>query len=164
MKTAILGYAGSGKSYLSDFISKNKNISVLHLDEVKWDKEWKQIDNALVLPQVSAFMKKDSWIIDGYYDYLYFNERLEDADLIILLLLPRITCFYRAFKRTKSRRQDGYKNDLNWWFIMFTLFGCRNKERRRMYHDISEKYKEKTVVLKTKHQVNEFIKNLENND
>ncbi|MBQ2694938.1 MAG: DNA topology modulation protein FlaR [Clostridia bacterium] len=160
MKTAILGYAGSGKTYLSDNLSKKKKIPVLHLDDVKWDKEWKPIDDSVVLPQVAEFMAKDNWIIDGYYKYLLYDERLESADLIVLLLLPRLTCFYRTVKRTKSRRKDGYKNDLNWWFVKFTLFGCRNKERRRAYAEIAEKYKDKTVVLRTQRQVDEFMKNV----
>lgn len=160
MKIAILGYAGSGKTYISDYISKKKNLPVLHLDSIKWDKEWKPIDDSLVLPQVSEFMAKDDWIVDGYYNYLYFDERLEQANLIVLLLLPRLTCFYRAVKRTKSHRQDGYKNDLNWWFVKFTLFGCRNKERRQTYVEIAEKYKDKTVVIKTRRQVDEFMKNI----
>lgn len=158
MKIAVLGYAGGGKTYLSDYISEKKNIPVLHLDEIKWDKEWNPIDDSMVLPQVSEFMANDSWIIDGYYDYLYYRERLESADLIVLLLLPRLTCFYRAVKRTKTRKQNGYKNDLNWWFVKFTLFGCRNKERRQTYAEIAKKYKEKTVVLKTQRQVDEYMK------
>ena len=158
MKIAVLGYAGSGKTYLSDYISDRKNIPVLHLDEVKWNKEWKPIGDSLVLPQVSAFMTNSDWIIDGYYDYLFYNERLEGADLIVLLLLPRLTCFYRSVKRTEKRRKEGYKNDLNWWFVKFVLFGCRNKERRQTYAEIAEKYKDKTVVLKTRQQVEEFIK------
>ncbi len=158
MRIAVLGYAGSGKTYFSDYIAEKKNIPVLHLDDVKWDKEWKPIDDSIVLPQVSEFLKKDNWIIDGYYKYLLYDERLKKADMIILLLLPRLTCFYRAVKRTKSRRLDGYKNDLNWWFVKFTLFGCRNKERRQTYAEIAEKYKDKTVVLKTKRQVEDFMK------
>ena len=160
MKIAVLGYAGSGKTYTSDYISEKKNIPVLHLDEIKWDKEWKPIDDSFVLPRVSEFMEKESWIIDGYYKYLLYDERLESADMIVLLLLPRLTCFYRAVKRTKSRKEDGYNNDLNWWFVRFTLFGCRNRERRQTYAEIVEKYKEKTVVLKTQRQVNEFMKNV----
>ncbi len=163
MKIAVLGYAGSGKTYLSGYISEKKNIPVLHLDSIKWDKEWKPIDDAAVLPQVSDFMTKNDWIIDGYYKYLLYDERLEQADLIVLLLLPRMTCFYRAVKRTKFRRKDGYKNDLNWWFVNFTLFGCRNKVRRQSYAEIAEKYKDKTVVLKNKRQVDEFVKNFTDN-
>ncbi len=159
MKIAVLGYAGSGKTYLSDYISEKKNIPVLHLDSIKWDKKWKSIDDSLVLPLVSEFMAKEDWIIDGYYKYLLYDERLEQADQIVLLLLPRLTCFYRTLKRTKSRRREGYKNDLNWWFVKFTLFGCRNKERRQTYAEIVKKYKHKTVVLKTQRQVDEFMKN-----
>lgn len=158
MKIAVLGYAGSGKTYLSDYLSEKNDIPVLHLDEIKWDKEWKPVDDSVVLPKVADFMKKNDWIIDGYYTYLMIDKRLEDADLIVLLQLPRLTCFYRAVKRASSRRKDGYKNDINWWFVKFTLFGCRNKERRQYYAEITEKYKNKTVVLKTKHQVKEFIK------
>lgn len=163
MKILILGYAGSGKTYLSDYLSQKYNISVLHLDSIKWDKEWKPIDDSLVLSQVADFMKKSDWIIDGFYDYLYFDERLEQADKIILLLLPRITCFYRAIKRTKIRRKNGYKNDMNLWFVKFLLFGCRNKERRKIYSEIFDKYKEKTVVFKSVRQVNEYIKNTAEN-
>ena len=160
MKIAVLGYAGSGKTYLSDYIGKNKNIPVLHLDDIKWDKEWMPVDDTIVLPQVADFMAKDDWIIDGYYTYLLIDERLETADKIILLQLPRMTCFFRALKRTKARRQDGYKNDMNWWFIKFTLFGCRNKERRKFYAEIAERYKDKTVILKTRKQVEEFMRSM----
>lgn len=160
MKIAVLGYAGSGKTYLSDYIAEKKNIPVLHLDDIKWDKDWKPIDDSVVLPKVADFMAKEDWIIDGYYTYLMIDERLQKADKIILLQLPRMTCFFRAVKRTKSRRQDGYSNDLNWWFVKFTLFGCRNKERRNYYAEIAEKYKDKTVVLKTKRQVEEFMRSI----
>lgn len=160
MKIAVLGYAGSGKTFLSDYISEKKNIPVLHLDELKWNKNWKPVDDSLVLPQVSEFMSNESWIIDGYYNYLFFEERLEQADMIVLLRLPRLTCFYRAVKRTKSRRKEGYKNDLNWWFVKFTLFGCRNRERRQTYAKIAEKYKNKTVVLKTHRSIDVFMKNI----
>ena len=160
MKIAILGYAGSGKTYLSDYIAKKKNIPVLHLDDIKWDKEWKPVDDSVGLPKVADFMSKEDWIIDGYYTYLMIDERLQKADKIVLLQLPRVTCFWSAVKRTKSRKQDGYANDMNWWFVKFTLFGCRNKERRSYYAEITEKYKDKTVVLKTKRQVEEFMRSI----
>ena len=160
MKIVVLGYAGSGKTYLSDYIAQKKNIPVLHLDDIKWDKEWKPIDDSVVLPKVVDFMAQEDWIIDGYYTYLMIDERLQKADKIVLLQLPRMTCFFRAVKRTKSRRQDGYNNDMNWWFVKFTLFGCRNKERRKYYAEIADKYKDKTVVLKTKQQVEEFMRSI----
>ena len=160
MKIAVLGYAGSGKTYLSDYIAKKKNIPVLHLDDIKWDKEWTPVDDSVVLLKVANFMAKEDWIIDGYYTYLMIDERLQKADKIVLLQLPRATCFWRAVKRTKRRIQDGYANDMNWWFVKFTLFGCRNKERRIYYAEIANKYSDKTVILKTKRQVEEFMRSI----
>ena len=157
MKIAVLGYAGSGKTYLSDYISGKLNIPVLHLDSVKWDREWNPVDDSIALSKVSYFMKNDDWIIDGFYQYLYYDERLEQADLIILLFLPRYICLYRAIKRTFIRRKEGYKNDMNWWFFKFLLFGCRDKERQKAYSDISEKYKDKTIFLKSRKDVENYI-------
>ncbi len=154
MKIAVLGYAGSGKTWLSDYIAKKRKMPVLHLDEIKWDKEWKPIDDSVVLPQVKEFMAQDDWIIDGWYEYLLMDERLEQADKIYLLLLPRSTCFFSALKRSFSRRKEGYKNDLNWWFIKFLLFGCRSKERNEKYAEIAEKYKGKTCVITRRAQLN----------
>ena len=161
MRIAVLGYSGSGKTYLSDCISKAKRIPCLHLDAIKYDKSWDPIDNSVVLPQVAAFMSKKDWIIDGYYKYLLVEERLEKADQIVILLLPRLTCFFRTLMRSRDRKREGYQNDINWWFVKFTLFSCRNKARRQAYTKITEKYKEKTVVLKTQRQINAFIKSME---
>ena len=158
MKIAVLGYAGSGKTYLSNYMAQKRKIPVLHLDDIKWDKEWKPIDDSVVLPAVTDFMNNEDWIIDGYYEYLLLEERLESADKIILLQLPRMTCFCRAVKRSKTRKAAGYVNDMNSWFIKFLLFGCRDKARRNFYNKTAKKYKDKTVVLKTKRQVEEFIK------
>ena len=46
---------------------------------------------------------------------------------------------------------------MNWLFVKFTLLGCRNKERRSYYAEIAKKYSDKTVVLKTKQQIEEFM-------
>ena len=38
MRIAIMGYVGSGKTYLSQYLSKKYDIPVLHLDEIYFDK------------------------------------------------------------------------------------------------------------------------------
>ena len=157
MRIAVMGYVGSGKTYLSKSISHMRDIPVMHLDEIYFDKNWRPIEKSVVLSQVSDFMINDHWLIDGFYSDLLMDERLEKADMIILMLLPRATCFFRAIKRSKSRAQEGYKNDLNPWFLKFTLFGCRNRKRRRAYAQIAQRYKDKTVILRSSRQVKKFI-------
>ena len=160
MRVAVLGYAGSGKTYISDFISKRENIPCLHLDTIRYDNEWMPVDDSVVLPMVDAFMSKEAWVIDGLYMDLRIDERLEKADKIIILLPPRSLCLFRAIKRKKQRMQAGYKNDLNWWFIKFVLFGCRNKDKQRIYREIARKYEGKTMVLKSRQQVDRFMRSM----
>ena len=157
MRIAVMGYVGSGKTYLSKFISHMRDIPVMHLDEIYFDKNWRPIEKSVVLSQVSDFMINDHWMIVGFYSDLLMDERLEKADMIILMLLPRATCFFRAIKRSKSRAQEGYKNDLNPWFLKFTLFGCMNRKRRRAYAQIAQRYKDNTVILRSGRQVKKFI-------
>ena len=157
MRIAVLGYVGSGKTYVSNCISERESIPCLHLDSIKYDKEWKPVDNSIILPKVEEFMKKGSWIIEGFCSELLIEERLEKADRIVILLLPRAICLLRVLKRKREREQEGYKSDLSWWFLKFTLFGCRNKKRRKFYVGITEKYENKTFVLKTTKQVDEFL-------
>lgn len=157
MKIAIMGYAGAGKTYLSNFLSEKHSAPVLHLDTVKYDHDWLPVDDETALKTVSEFMVQESWIIEGNYEKLLQKERIEAADQIIFVLLPRFVCLYRALKRTKSRKAEGYKNDMNLFFIRFVLFGCRTKARRQHYADISVKYKDKTVVLKSQKQIDKFM-------
>jgi len=50
MRIAVLGYAGSGKIYISDCISKRKAIPCLHLDFIKYE--------FMAYPYILAWMQK----------------------------------------------------------------------------------------------------------
>lgn len=161
MKISVMGYAGSGKTYLSVYLAEKLSLPILHLDEVKFDKDWKPYENEVVLPRVEEFLGNESWIIDGNYTYFCYNERLSSSDIIILLLLPRVSCFISAIKRRKEREAQGYKNDINPWFVWFLLFGGRKRKARLRYDSIVEKYADKVIVLRSRKQINEFINNYE---
>lgn len=163
MKIVLMGYAGSGKTFLAKYLSEKQNIPVMHLDEVKYTKEWKPIPDEKVLPIISDFLQKDSWIMDGNYTYLFQKERLDAADKIILLLLPRIPCLLRCFRRRKDRRAEGYKNDTNLWFIQFVLFEGRNKERQQNYRRIQETYRNKVITLRSQKEIDDFLQQAETN-
>lgn len=162
MKIVLMGYAGSGKTFLAKYLSEKQNIPVMHLDEVKYTKEWKPIPDEKVLPIVSDFLKKDDWIMDGNYTYLFQKERLDAADQIILLLLPRLSCLLRCIRRRKDRRAEGYTNDTNLWFIQFVLFEGRNQERRKNYARIMEAYPDKVTLLRSQKDIDRFIQSIEN--
>lgn len=163
MKIAIMGYAGSGKTCLAKYLSEKFHIPVMHLDEVKYTREWKPIDDSRVLPKVARFLENEHWIIDGNYTYLFQKERLDAADHILLMLLPPIPCLMRCLRRTKERRAEGYKNDTNLWFIQFVLFEGRSKERRQNYARIMEVYPEKLIVLRSQKEIDLFLSQVDQN-
>ena len=163
MKIVLMGYAGSGKTFLAKYLSEKRNIPVMHLDEVKYTKEWKPIPDETVLPIVSEFLQKDDWILDGNYTYLFQKERLDAADKIILLLLPRIPCLLRCIRRRKDRKAEGYINDTNLWFIQFVLFEGRNKERRKNYNRIRETYQDKVITLRSQKEIDTFLQQVKTN-
>ena len=163
MRIAIMGYAGSGKTFLAKYLSEKVNIPVLHLDEVKYTKEWKPIEDERVLPVLADFLQKESWIVDGNYTYLFQKERLDAADIILLVMLPRISCLLRCIRRRKARRAEGYTNDTNLWFIQFVLFEGRSKERRQNYARIMETYREKVTVLRSQKEIDLFLSQVDQN-
>ena len=157
MKIAVMGYVGSGKSVLARNLAKKLGIPKLELDDIAFDLNWKAVDRLKILPDIQAFMEQDSWIIDGNYDDLLQEQRLEMADHIIFVILPRFQCLLRALRRTKERKAAGYQNDINPWFIRFLLFDCRNSERRKSYNAILNRYRNKCLILKTQREISSFL-------
>jgi len=157
MKIAIMGYVGSGKSVLARNLAMKLGIPKLELDDIAFDLNWNAVDRLKILPNIQAFMEQDSWIIDGNYDDLLQEQRLEMADHIIFVMLPRFQCLLRALRRTKERKAAGYQNDINPWFIRFLLFDCRNRERRKSYNEILNRYRNKCSILKTQREINSFL-------
>ena len=157
MKIAIMGYVGSGKSVLARNLEKKLEIPKLELDDIAFDLNWKAVDREEILPHIKELMEQDSWIIDGNYDNLLQMQRLEMADRIVFVMLPRVQCLFRALRRTKERKAAGYHNDINLWFIRYLLFGCRNKERRCHYKQIMSKYCDKIIILRSQTEIDNFL-------
>ena len=157
MKIAVMGYVGSGKTVLSRFLAEHYRIPKVELDEVAFDLKWMPTNRDVLRCELAKFMEQNSWVIDGNYNDLLQDERLEKADSIIFVMLPRIACLVRALLRTKERKAAGYQNDINPWFIRFLLFGCRNRRRRAQYNQIAHRYAEKLVVLKSQKEIDRFV-------
>ena len=164
MKIAILGYSGSGKSTLARKLGEYYNCDVLHFDAVQFLPNWgirKQEEKEHITKEFLD--THESWVIDGNYSKLFLEQRLDEADLIILMLFNRFNCLCRVTKRyLKYRNQtrpdmgDGCNEKLDWEFVRWILRDGRKKQTRERYRRITEQYKEKTVVLKNQRQLDEW--------
>ena len=87
MRIAIIGYSGSGKSTLAAQLGQAYGVPVLHLDSVHWLPGWVERAREEEKALVRAFLDRNkSWVIDGNYSALYYEERLEKAELQPLCL------------------------------------------------------------------------------
>lgn len=168
MKIAIIGYSGAGKSTMARKLSSLLNVPALHLDTVHWLPGWHERDDYEAETDIQAFMHQPSWIIEGNYMNLLRAERMSQADMILMLDLPRLTCLYRAFKRFRvyqgqSRPDMGPEcpEKFDGEFVRWLLIDGRSKKRRRQFEQIANQYKAKTVILKSQREISRFIQRYE---
>ena len=164
MKVAVLGYSGSGKSTVARKLGEKLSVPVLHLDTVFWLPGWNERDRAECADIAARFMEQDSWLIEGVYSKLHFHERMEQADRIILVTLPRLNCLIRAVRRYYMYRgvsrpdmtegcPEKFDLDFAWWVV----WKGRTKPRRRILEDVIACYPEKVTILRSQRQIDRFL-------
>ena len=168
MKIAIIGYSGSGKSTLAGRLAEYYDIPVLHFDRVQFRPNWEIRPQASKEIMTKVFLDlHDSWVIDGNYSKLFFERRMEEADVIVLMLFNRLSCLYRVWRRyrkyknkTRPDRGEGCTEKLDWEFVKWVLWKGRRKETRQRYKGIIAQYPEKTIVIKNQRQLDNVQKQI----
>ncbi|HBQ76415.1 MAG TPA: AAA family ATPase, partial [Exiguobacterium sp.] len=105
-KIILIGSGGSGKSTLAREMSKKLNYPVDHLDSLLWRPNWEAVSREEQRQIQQTLISRDTWIIDGNYGGT-LDLRIDAADTIIFLDLPRTLCLYRVLKRTWRYRKTG---------------------------------------------------------
>ena len=167
-KIAIIGYSGSGKSTLAQILGKRCQCDVLHLDCVHWLPGWQERDIAEKNEIVSEFLDTHRrWIIDGNYKSTCFERRMEEAAQIIFLEFPVYICLYRALKRyftyrgqSRASITEGCNEKIDKEFLWWIIHEGRDKNHKKMYQKLFEKYPNKMTVLKNPKSVKLFLEKL----
>ena len=157
MKILVMGYSGAGKSTVAQILGRKHHCPVLHLDTVQFRENWQEREAGEAEKLAEEFLENRSWVIDGnYMGRFSFARRCREADWIILLLLPRHICLYRALKRywqNRGRVRDsmaaGCEEKMDWEFIRWILWEGRRKEYRNGFRRLAEENCRKTLVCKS---------------
>lgn len=164
MKIAVMGYSGSGKSTLAKYLAGIYDIPLLYLDRVNFESDWQEraVEEARAI--VRDFMAQPDWVIDGNYQRFYQQERLEQADQIILMLFNRFSALWRIVQRNwqfhnRSRESmaDGCTEKLDLEFLGWILLRGRTPAKIRHYHHLIRQYGDKVTVIRNQRQLERFM-------
>ncbi|MCM3741305.1 DNA topology modulation protein [Oceanobacillus luteolus] len=164
-KVAIIGSGGAGKSTLARQLSEKIGIPVYHLDAILWKPNWVMTSKTEQRMIQNELITRESWIIDGNYGST-LDIRLNAADTIIYLDLPRTVCLYRAIKRrfqyrnrTRPDMAADCKEKLDMEFLKW-IWNYPKVKRPAILAMLKELSNEKNVIiLSSRKEIKRFIEN-----
>lgn len=169
-RIAIIGNAGSGKSTLAQRLHTITKLPVYHLDQYFWKPGWQHPDPAEYKRIHDSLCDEDTWIMDGM-NLRILEYRVQKADMIIFLDIPRYRCFINIFKRTwqyygtqTPSSAVGCPERFNWAFITFLKWVWDFKKRYpSKIRQILQQHPDKEMYhLKSLSQIDAFLAALSN--
>ncbi|MFT4416451.1 topology modulation protein [Fredinandcohnia humi] len=152
---------GVGKSIFAQRLGDALGIDVYHLDSFFWKPGWVEATLEEFTAAQENIIEKESWIIDGNYSNT-FDLRVQHADTIIYLELPRYVCLFRVLKRWlmhlgKKRPDLGCTEKLDWEFIKFiwTTYKPRIHKMQQRLEKLSQE--KNIIVLKGTKEINHYF-------
>lgn len=167
MKISILGYSGSGKTTLAKKLGEALNLPIFHLDRIHFMEGWKPKKYQSILEEVQEILALDHWVMDGNYSNYLFQQRLDDADVIVYLDFNRFLCFRRAFKRyllfrgqTREDLTPGCEEKFDLEFAWWILYKQRSRRKRQAMKKKLAPYQDKLIYLRNPRQVEDYLQHI----
>lgn len=160
-KIVIVGSPGAGKSTLAQALARILDIQVFHLDRHFWYpkrkhvwqfswKEYSRDDRKKIEQQL--IQENEQWIIEGTY-LSSSDSRLEAADTIIFLDMPRFLCLLQAMKRYIKYRSyvrpdipEGCTEQLSIFYIL-KIFAFPHRGRNLFFEKL-DGFRKRGIQLK----------------
>ncbi len=162
----IIGSGGSGKSTLARKLSAIIKLPVIHLDTEFWNDNWVETPKEKWDLEVSEFVKRDTWIIDGNYGRT-MDIRIERADTIIFLDVNNWVCLFSAIKRwlthlgkTRPDMAPGCKEKIDLEFIKW-IYNFPRNGRIDILKRLNICKDKNCMIFKSRKEVKEFLKNFD---
>lgn len=161
-RIVVIGSGGSGKSTFSRRLGEAIDVEVIHLDKLYWLPNWVEPSKAEWAATVGDLIERGSWIIDGNYGGT-MAMRLDAADTVIFLDIPRATCIFRVLMRNwkyhgKSRPEmaDGCVERLDLTFLLW-VWNFRKQKRPGILAQLEKSPDKNVIILRSDREVEEFL-------
>ena len=165
-RVIVVGSGGSGKSTFSRELGRVTGIPVIHLDREYWRPGWEETPKDEWKARVADMLEGERWIMDGNFGGTR-EMRMQAADTIIFLDLPRRVCLYRILKRTlkyygRSRPDmaEGCLERLDLEFVMW-VWNYKHRSRKRLLAELEGLEEKSVMILRNQRQVSDFLANLD---
>ena len=165
-KIILIGSGGAGKSTLARRLGESLQINVYHLDAIFWKPNWIGTPKDEQIAIQKNLIKRETWIIDGNYGST-MEMRMEAADTIIFLDLPRRICLYRAFKRSLQYRNkkrpdmgEGCKERLSFTFFKWIWDFPKTQKPIILNHLTHLSTKKGVMILKSPKDIEKFLEKM----
>lgn len=116
-KILIIGNSSSGKTYLAQQISTNKNYPIIHLDQIFWSNSsfTQAVPKEIRHQNLASHLMAENWIVEGVFGDLSALAALS-ADQLIFLNLSWEECHDSLIKRGRSSlsSEDQFNELLDW--------------------------------------------------
>lgn len=155
-KIRIIGCSGSGKTYLSKYLSNRYNIPHFDLDDIVWDNSdfyGIKNDKETRMLLLNNILENKSWIIEGIYYNKWVKQTFDDADIIYVLNTPVYICIYRVIKRFIKRKlhiEKGKKESLKSFISLIGWIINYNSNEFPSISSLLKEYNEKVIYLNKK--------------
>ncbi|MBV9217024.1 MAG: hypothetical protein JO053_12695 [Acidobacteria bacterium] len=162
-RVIVLGSGGAGKTTFAQRLGGVTNIPVVHLDALFWKPGWVRTEDPEWANILRVEVAKPAWIIDGNYGSSR-QVRLEAADTVILLDMPRWLCMWRILRRTaryygqvRPEMAPGCVEKFDLEFIEW-VWTYKNRSLKRVMDDLSNARGKRIVILRSTAEVEDFLR------
>jgi adenylate kinase family enzyme len=126
---AIVGCAGSGKSWLARRLGEILDVPVTHLDDVFYDDAWNELPMEKFAAVQRELIAQRRWVIDGNYNST-LSIRLAACGTVIFLDVSTLAAlrgvFTRQIRHGAGHQGDGMHNRIRWGVIRYvTTYRCQ---------------------------------------
>jgi adenylate kinase family enzyme len=164
-KIHIIGGSGSGKTYISQKISKDLHIERYDLDELYWDNSTDSYETKSDInkrnEKLMTILSKESWIIEGVY-YSWLQDSFIKSDIIFILKPNVFKRDWRILKRFVKRKLGllpSKRGSLKGLIDLIIWNHKYDKENLKEAEAMIDKYNSNKVIVTNNMDILNFVKN-----
>ena len=161
----IIGCPGAGKTTLALELGKKKNLPVVHLDQLWWKGNWENVTREEFDSRLHLAMNGEKWIMDGNYNRT-LPQRIAACDTIVYLDFGRWECLkgmvqrvLGSYGKVRPDMAPGCPERFDWEFVQW-IWNFNRDHRALNYGYIGQARHAKSVILKSRKEVKDFLESL----